>query len=140
LRRFITVVGHLKERRPPADWRAPSSTLQIDRTRLCGLRFRQTKATNTTRQDSGPFDRDLLLALLCLEGATAAFGEVIVFLLLLLFVSLLALDGQRAVGVIALVHPWQLRRDLVCLFRIDDVDGWRLAPADLAAPERLNIE
>ena len=65
---FITVVGHLQKRRPPTAWRAPSSTLQIDRTRLCGLWFRQAEAANTTRQDSGLFDRDLLLALLCLHS------------------------------------------------------------------------
>src|SRR5262249_5903306 len=44
------------KRRPPTAWRAPSSTLRIDRTRLCGLWFRQTKATTTTRHDSGVFD------------------------------------------------------------------------------------
>src|SRR6516165_5479052 len=79
-----------------------------------------------------------------LERAIAALGEVIILLLLLLFVPLLALDRQRAVGEldvdIALVHPRQFRRDLVGFLLFDDVDGWGLAPADLAAPERLNVE
>src|SRR6516162_8176347 len=79
-----------------------------------------------------------------LERAIAALGEVIILLLLLLFVPLLALDRQRAVGEldvdIALVHPRQFRRDLVGFLLFDDVDGWGLAPADLAATERLNVE
>src|SRR6516162_1614523 len=79
-----------------------------------------------------------------LERAVAALGEVVILLLLLLFIPLLALDRQRAVGELdvdsALVHARQFRRDLVGLFLFDDVDGWRLAPADLAAPKRLNVE
>src|SRR5215471_19343875 len=79
-----------------------------------------------------------------LERAIAALGEVII-LLLLLFVPLLApLDRPRAVREldvdIALVHPRQFRRDLVGLLLFDDVNGWRLAPTNLAAPERLNVE
>src|SRR6516225_8691660 len=79
-----------------------------------------------------------------LERTITALGEVIILFLFLLFVPLLALDRQRAVGEfdvdIALVHPRQLRRDLEGVFLFDDVDGRRLAPADLAAPQRLNVE
>src|SRR5262245_17033095 len=60
------------------------------------------------------------------------------------FVPLLALDRQRAVREfdvdVALVHARQLRRELEGVPLVNDVDGGRLAPADLAAPERLNVE
>src|SRR5215831_10651489 len=79
-----------------------------------------------------------------LERAIAALGEVKVLLLLLPFAPLLALDRQRAVGEfdvdVALVHARQLRRELEGVPLVDDVDGGRLAPADLATPERLNVE
>src|SRR5262249_35235057 len=79
-----------------------------------------------------------------LERAIAALGEVEVLLLLLPFALLLALDRQRVVGAfdvdVLLVHARKLRRDLEGLALVDDVDGGRPAPADLAAPERLNVE
>src|SRR5260370_2102902 len=79
-----------------------------------------------------------------LEGAIAALREVVVLLLFLPFVLFLAFDRQRAIGKfdvdIILVHSRQLCRDFVRLLLIGDVHGWSLAPADFAAPERLDIE
>src|SRR6202521_377541 len=79
-----------------------------------------------------------------LEGAIAAFGEMIVLLLFLPFVLFLTFDGQRAIREfdvdITLVHSRQLDRDFVRLLMLGDVNGWSLAPGDLAAPERLDVE
>src|SRR6202022_149757 len=79
-----------------------------------------------------------------LEGAIAAFGEMIVLLFFLPFVLFLTFDGQRAIREfdidITLVHSRQLGRDFVRLLMLGDVHGWSLAPGDLAAPERLDVE
>src|ERR1700719_5162894 len=79
-----------------------------------------------------------------LEGAVAAFGEMIVLLLFLPFVLFLTFDGQRAIREfdvdITLVHSRQLDRDFVGLLMLGDVNGWSPAPGDLAGPERLDLE
>src|ERR1700730_15131507 len=69
---------------------------------------------------------------------------MIVLLLFLPFVLFLTFDGQRAIREfdvdITLVHSRQLDRDFVRLLMLGDVHGWSLAPGDLAAPERLDVE
>src|ERR1700737_5339152 len=79
-----------------------------------------------------------------LEGAVAGFGEMKALLLFLPFVLFLTFDGQRAIREfdidITLVHSRQLDRDFLGRLMLGDVHGWSLAPGDLAAPERLDVE
>src|ERR1700730_894087 len=69
---------------------------------------------------------------------------MIVLLFFLPFVLFLTFDGQRAIREfdvdITLVHSRQLGRDFVGLLMLGDVHGWSLAPGDLTAPERLDVE